>query len=172
MIIDIINGMRDGITKLTTMIGGKMAALLITNGGVAALIIRITLGVVMSAHGSMMALGWFGGPGVMASARQLREHSGVPIVIGAFFTLVELFAGLALVVGLLTRPAALGIAAIMVGATVIHLSDGFFMNWFGQKNGEGYEYCLLALAMALSVMITGAGAFSIDGLLARALLSH
>lgn len=149
-----------------------MAALLNTDGGVAALIIRLALGIVMSAHGSMMTLGWFGGPGLMVSARQLREHAGVPVVIGIFFTLVELFAGLALVAGLLTRLAALGIAAIMLGATVIHSSDGFFMNWFGQKSGEGYEYCLLALAMALSVIVTGAGAFSLDGLLARALLRH
>ncbi len=144
-----------------------MAALLQTDGGIAALIIRVTLGAVMFAHASMMALGWFGGPGLMVSARQLREQSGVPTVVGAFFTLVELFGALALIVGLLARPAALGIAAVMIGAAVIHLPEGFFMNWFGQKSGEGYEYCLLALAMALSVMLTSAGAMSLDGFLAR-----
>lgn len=149
-----------------------MAALLQTDGGVAALIIRVTLGVAMFAHGSMMALGWFGGPGLMVAARQLREQAGVPVAAGAFFTLVELFGAIALIVGLLARPAALGIAVVMIGATRIHLRDGFFMNWFGQKNGEGYEYCLLALAMAVSVIVTGAGALSIDGLLARSLLGR
>jgi putative oxidoreductase len=149
-----------------------MTALFHTDGGAAALIIRVTLGVVMFAHGSMMALGWFGGPGLMVGARQLREQAGVPVALAVFFTLVELFGAIALVVGLLARLAALGIAAIMLGAGVIHSSEGFFMNWFGQKSGEGYEYCLLALAMAISVMLTGAGAFSLDGLLARSLLGQ
>ncbi len=149
-----------------------MAALLQTDGSVAALIIRVALGVVMFAHGAMMALGCFGGPGLMVAARQLKQQAGVPVAAGVFFTLVELFGALALIVGLLTRPAALGIAVIMIGAARIHLRDGFFMNWFGQKSGEGYEYCLLALAMALSAIITGAGALSLDGLLARSLLGQ
>ncbi len=149
-----------------------MVALLQTDGSVAALIIRVTLGVVMFAHGAMMALGWFGGPGLMVAARQLKEQSGVPVVAGVFLTLVELFGPLALLVGLLTRPAALGIAVIMIGAAHIHMREGFFMNWFGQKSGEGYEYFLLALAMALSVIINGAGALSLDGLLARSLLGQ
>ncbi len=149
-----------------------MVTLLETHGGIAALIIRLALGVVMLAHGLMMTLGWFGGPGLMASARQLRTQAGIPMAVGLFFTLVELLGPLGLIVGLLTRLAALGIAAIMIGAGILHLPQGFFMNWFNQKDGEGYEYCLLALAMALSVMLTGAGAFSLDGLLARALLAR
>jgi putative oxidoreductase len=145
-----------------------MTTLLASDGGYAALIIRLALGGVMLGHGMMMTLGWFGGPGLMASARQLRDHGGLPLPIGWFFTLVEFLGALGLIVGLLTRVAALGIAAIMVGATVIHWPSGFFMNWFGQKNGEeGYEYCLLGLAMAASLILTGAGAFSIDELLLR-----
>jgi putative oxidoreductase len=149
-----------------------MVALFETHGGIAALIIRLALGITMLGHGLMMALGLFGGPGLMASARQLRTMAGVPVVIGAFFTLVELLAPLGLIVGFLTRIAALGIAAVMIGAGVIHLPFGFFMNWFAQKDGEGWEYCLLAFAMALSVILTGAGALSIDGFIARSLLAH
>ena len=149
-----------------------MMTLLASDGGFAALIIRLTLGGVMLGHGMMMTLGFFGGPGLMASARQLRDQGGVPLPIGWFFTLVELLASLGLIFGLLTRLDALGMAAIMVGATVLHLPFGFFMNWFGQKNGEGYEYCLLALGMALSLILTGAGAFSLDGVLARAIAGN
>ena len=143
-----------------------------THGGIAALIIRLALGVTMLAHGLMMTLGWFGGPGLVASARQLRDQGGVPFIIGAFFTLVEFLGAIALIIGLLTRLAALGIAAIMIGAGVIHLPHGFFMNWFNQKQGEGYEYCLLAFAMAVSLILTGAGVLSIDGLLAHSMLGN
>ena len=63
----------------------------------------------------------------------------------------------------LGRAAALGIAAVMIGAVVTaHAANGFFMNWSGTQAGEGFEFHILALAMAVAVMIRGSGALSID----------
>jgi uncharacterized membrane protein YphA (DoxX/SURF4 family) len=75
----------------------------------------------------------------------------------------ELLGSVALLIGLLGRVAAAGIGLIMLGAIfLVHLSNGFFMNWTGQQAGEGFEYHLLALALALVVVIRGSGACSID----------
>ena len=71
--------------------------------------------------------------------------------------------GLGLIAGFLTRIAALGVSGLIVGAIfVVHLQNGFFMNWMGNQKGEGYEYHLLALAIAAALMLRGAGPFSVD----------
>ena len=70
--------------------------------------------------------------------------------------------------GLLGRVAAFGIGCVMVvAALMVSLPNGFFMNWTGNLKGEGYEYHLLAVAMALAVMVRGSGAWSLDYLLTR-----
>jgi len=75
----------------------------------------------------------------------------------------EFLGGLGLIVGLLSRIAALGIAVVMIVALVaVHRKFGFFMNWYGEKLGHGIEYHVLVLALALTVMIKGAGAFCLD----------
>jgi len=62
--------------------------------------------------------------------------------------------------------AAYGISCVMlVAATTVHLGNGFFMNWLGNQKGEGFEYHILAVSLALIVMIRGAGAYSVDGIL-------
>jgi putative oxidoreductase len=80
----------------------------------------------------------------------------------------EFFAGLGLIFGLLTRIASLGVAGLMIGAIfMVHLPNGFFMNWMGTQKGEGIEFHLLALAMAAALLLRGAGAFSLDRALAK-----
>ncbi|MFZ0864914.1 MAG: DoxX family protein, partial [Candidatus Sulfotelmatobacter sp.] len=80
----------------------------------------------------------------------------------------EFFGGLGLLAGLLSRVAALGIACNMIVAiAMVHAQNGFFMNWFGKQQGEGIEYHLLVLALALTIIIRGGGAFSVDRLLSR-----
>ena len=65
--------------------------------------------------------------------------------------------------GLAGRVMAAGVAAVMVGAvTNVHLANGFFMNWTGAQPGEGFEYHILAIALALVVMLRGSGAASVD----------
>jgi putative oxidoreductase len=77
--------------------------------------------------------------------------------------IAESFGSVGLIVGCLTRIAAFGVACDMIGAViVVHMHNGFFMNWTGQKAGEGFEYHILAVAIGLALMIAGAGSLSID----------
>ena len=78
------------------------------------------------------------------------------------------FAGsIGLILGCLTRIAALGIGCVMAGALImVHAKVGFFMNWAGTQKGEGFEYHLLALGLAVALIFTGGGALSVDGAIA------
>jgi putative oxidoreductase len=90
-------------------------------------------------------------------------HAGMPAALGFLVICTEFFAGLGLIVGLLTRIGALGITGLMLGAIfMVHLPNGFFMNWMGSQKGEGIEYHLLAIALAITLVVRGAGAFSLD----------
>jgi putative oxidoreductase len=137
-----------------------------TEGDWAVTIIRIVLGVVFFAHGAQMALGWFGGAGLQTAVRTFRENLQIPAPLALLSVAAEFLGGLGLIVGLLSRVAAFGIAVVMsVALLVVHRKFGFFMNWFGEKQGHGIEYHVLVLALALTVMIKGAGAFSLDQVL-------
>src|SRR5580700_8013839 len=134
-----------------------------TEGDWVIAIVRIVLGVVFFAHGAQMALGWFGGAGLQTTVRQFREQLRIPAPLAMLAVAAEFLGGLGLIVGLLSRIAALGIAVVMIVALVaVHRKFGFFMNWYGEKLGHGIAYHVLVLALALTVMITGAGAFSLD----------
>jgi putative oxidoreductase len=87
----------------------------------------------------------------------------------AFLAIAAEFAGsIGLIVGALSRVAAFGIAATMVVAMLtVHTANGFFMNWTGAQKGEGFEYHLLAIALAVVVMISGAGRWSLDRLVVQ-----
>jgi putative oxidoreductase len=127
---------------------------------------RLVLGIVFFAHGAQKMLGWFGGYGFSGTVGAFTQ-SGMPAALAVFVILVEFFGGLGLLFGLLARPSALGIIVLMLGAIfMVHLHVGFFMNWFGQQKGEGFEFHLLAIALALPILVRGAGAFSLDRLLA------
>ena len=88
-------------------------------------------------------------------------------MIGTLIVLTESFGALALILGFGTRLSALGITITMIGAAIFQRQHGFFMNWFGQQKGEGFEYHILAIALGLILVIGGGGLFSIDGLLSR-----
>ena len=139
-----------------------------TDDSNAALVARLTLGLVMFPHGAQKALGWFGGYGFSGTMGFFTGTMHIPALF-AFLAIAAEFAGsLALITGLFSRVAALGIAAVMsVAALTAHRGNGFFMNWTGSQKGEGFEFHLLALGLALIVLIHGAGRFSLDALLAR-----
>ena len=139
-----------------------------TNHSLTPLLVRLTLGIVMFAHGAQLALGWFGGYGYSATMGFFTQQMHIPALF-AFLAIAAEFAGsIGLIVGALSRVAAFGIAATMVVAVLLgHIGNGFFMNWSGTQKGEGFEYHLLAIALALVVMINGAGKWSLDGLVAR-----
>ena len=94
------------------------------------------------------------------------SHVAVPLLAIA----VEFLGPLGLAVGLLTRVAAFGIACVMLVAILtVHWPHGFFMNWYGNQKGEGFEYHLLMLGIAITLMIVGAGTWSLDRLIGEVL---
>src|SRR6266853_913116 len=137
-----------------------------TDGDWVITMVRIVLGVVFFAHGAQKALGWFGGAGLQTTVRVFREHLRIPAPLALLSVAAEFLGGLGLIVGLLSRIAALGIAVVIIVALLaVHGKFGFFMNWFGEKKGHGIEYHVLVLALALIVIVKGAGAFSLDQVL-------
>lgn len=143
--------------------------LLQTDDGPAAVILRITLAVVIFTHGAQKVLGWFGGHGFKGTMKYFTE-SGIPAPLAVLAMAAEFLGPLGLAVGFLTRVAAFGIACVMVVAMVkVHWQYGFFMNWFGNQKGEGIEYHLLMLGVAIALMINGGGAWSLDGILTATL---
>lgn len=132
------------------------------------LIARLALGLVMFPHGAQKALGWFGGFGFEGTMGFFTQTMHIPAPF-AFLAIAAEFAGsLGLIFGLFSRVAAFGIASNMVVAVLtVHGANGFFMNWLGNQKGEGFEYHLLAVGLALIVILRGAGIASLDGILSR-----
>jgi putative oxidoreductase len=137
-----------------------------TNNDWAMTIVRLILGVVFFAHGAQKVLGWFGGYGFQATMGMFTQKLGIPapfafLAIGAAF-----LGGLGLLLGFLSRIAALGIMTnMLVVIFMIHRHIGFFMNWAGNQRGEGFEFHLLVLALGVAIVAKGAGAMSIDRLI-------
>jgi len=120
---------------------------------IALLIIRAVTGVIFIAHGwqKLFVYGFSGVSGAFA-------HMGVPApeVLGPFVALVEFFGGISLLIGLLTRLAALGLAVnMLVAMLLVHAKSGFF-------NPGGIEFPLSLFAAALLLVFTGAGNYSSD----------
>lgn len=113
---------------------------------------------------------WFGGFGFAGTMGFFTEQMHIPAVLAFLAIMAESFGSLGLLVGLLTRVTAFGIAWVMLGAIwMVHWPHGFFMNWFGKQAGEGFEYHLLVIAVCLALMLTGAGRWSLDRLIAARL---
>jgi len=123
------------------------------------LVVRLALGIIFVAHGGQKVLGWFGSPG-LAGTIKMFQGMGIPPAAAVTAAFIELLGGWALVLGLLARPAALGIIVIMVVAIAqVHGKHGFFMQG---KGGPGFEFNFALIAMAVSIVIGGAGIFSLD----------
>ena len=146
--------------------------LIATDNDIATTILRLVLGVVFFAHGAQKMLGWFGGYGFSGTMGFFTGMMHIPAPFAFLAIAAEFFGGLGLIFGLLTRIAAFGIFCNMIVAVaLVHHNFGFFMNWTGAQKGEGYEYHLLTIAVATFLMIRGAGAASVDGLLYSSLAS-
>ncbi len=136
-----------------------------TDDNVGSLILRLALRLVMFPHGAQKLFGWFGGYGFGGTMGFFTETMGIPAPLAFLAIMAESFGALFLIAGVLTRVAAFGIGGVMVvAALTVHLEHGFFMNWSGQQAGEGFEFHILAAAMALVLVITGAGRWSVDRL--------
>ena len=120
------------------------------------LMLRVILGYVFFYHGAQKVLGWFGGPGLEGFVGYMTE-GGMPAIIAYLVGFGEFLGGIGLIIGLLTKPAALGMAIIMAGATfIVHWSAGF-----SAQNG-GYEYPLTLLIISIVVFLYGGGDYSVD----------
>ena len=136
------------------------------NQDVAAVVARLFIGVVILPHGFQKLLGLFGGYGFFATIDFFSSAMGIPAPIGFLIIMAESFGALFLVVGFLSRLSAFGILLIMLVAIFLaHFPHGFFMNWFGNQQGEGFEYHLLALGLSLIVLINGGGKWSLDDII-------
>jgi len=134
-----------------------------TNDDVALLVLRLLLGIVFFPHGMQKLVGWFGGYGFSGTMGFFTGQLGVPAVFAFLAIMAEGLGSLGLITGLLTRVAAFGIAVNMaVAVYMMHFQNGFFMNWFGNQKGEGYEFHILVIAIAIALMIRGGGKWSID----------
>lgn len=128
---------------------------------------RVVLAAVIGAHGAQKLLGWFGGWGFDGTVGWFTHDLGAPWLAAVLVILSDSLGMLALAAGFMTRLVAAGAAATMLGAIVlVHAQNGFFMNWAGTAHGEGFELHLLALALALPLIVTGGGAWSVDRLVA------
>jgi len=130
----------------------------------ALLLLRLALGGVMWAHGAQKLLGLFGGHGPQGTVRMVTSM-GLPPALGWLVIAVEFFGGIAIVLGVLSRLAALGFAVQMVVAIVkVHWANGFFMNWAAQPGrGEGYEFPLVLAVVSLALLVSGPGRYALFG---------
>ncbi len=139
-----------------------LGSLLHTTDDIGLFIARISLGLVILPHGLQKLLGMFGGAG-FSDTVDFFVGSGLPSAVAILIIIGESFGALGLILGFLSRLAAFGITLIMLGAIfMVHIQNGFFMNWFGNQAGEGFEYHLLALGLSLVVLIKGGGKWSVD----------
>ncbi len=135
-----------------------------TQAGWGPAVLRLVVGIIFAAHGAQKLFGWFGGYGLQGTGQWMDSIGlGPGYVMALLAGSAEFFGGLALILGVLVRPAAIVLAFTMVVAIFsVHIHNGLFMD----KNG--YEFGLALLVVALSLSISGAGRASVDGLLQRA----
>lgn len=139
-----------------------------TTDDFAVTILRLLLGVVFFAHGAQKVLGWFGGYGFSGTMGFFTHQMGIPAPLAALAIAAEFLGGIGLLIGFLGRIAAFGLAfEMLVAVAMVHQHFGFFANWTGQQKGEGFEYHILAVAIALAIMIKGSGALSVDRALSK-----
>ncbi len=130
---------------------------------VAQLTLRLALAIVIWPHGAQKVLGLFGGGGIGATVTGMNAGAGVPVALVYVVIAVEFLAPIALVLGVLTRLAALGLAIDMaVAAILVHAKNGFFMNFAGNQRGEGIEFFILAVGIGLALAIGGPGRFALS----------
>ncbi|GAB3666870.1 DoxX family protein [Ramlibacter alkalitolerans] len=133
-----------------------------TTAGPGALALRIPVGIIFAAHGAQKLFGWFGGYGLEGTGQFFGSVGLTPGYLMALLAgLVEFLGGLALVFGLLVRPAAAALAgAMLIAIFSVHIGKGFF------ADKGGYEYALALFAASVALLFSGAGRYSVDRALA------
>jgi putative oxidoreductase len=129
-------------------------------------LLRLTLGIIFILHGGQKVIGWLNGPGLSGWVGFMSKM-GVPSYLAYLAAFAEFLGGVGVLVGLLTRVAAFGIASVMVTAiATVHWKNGFFLNMMcDPSKGHGFEYAFALLGMALCLIFSGAGKISLDGMI-------
>lgn len=145
-----------------------LSRVLMTTPSVPAAIARIAVGGVILPHGLQKTLGWFGGYGLEGTLSYFTGTMHLPWIVAVAVVAAESVGAVLLLLGVATRVAAAGIASVMLGAVLTtHVSHGFFMNWFGQQSGEGFEFHLVVLGLCAVSLVAGGGWGSVDGRLLK-----
>ena len=127
------------------------------------LILRLTLGLIIFPHGAQKALGWFGGYGISGTMGFFTDTMNLPWLIAFMVIVIEFVGSISLIAGFASRIWSGWIIVLMLGIILTsHIDNGFFMNWFGNQKGEGYEYHLLIIGLSITTLINGSGKFSLD----------
>ncbi len=130
--------------------------------------LRLALGIVFFAHGAQKLLGWFGGYGWEGTMGYFTQTLQIPASLAAVSILVEFFGGIAIILGLLTRPVAAALSvSMLVAAFKVHLANGFFLDLAGPA--DGIEYVLVLILLSLYFVVKGAGTISFDRLISDSL---
>ena len=139
--------------------------LITSDTGFAALALRIPTAIIFIAHGAQKLFAWFGGYGLEGTGQWMASIGLEPgYQLALLAGSAEFFGGIALLIGLLVRPAALVLSITMLVAIFsVHIANGLFMS------NNGYEFALALLAISISLMISGAGKYSMDNVLKQRL---
>lgn len=130
-------------------------------------VLRLAAGIMIFPHGLQKTFGTFGGAGFSAQMAGF-ESRHIPALFAFLAIMAEFLGGIGLIAGIFTRVAAFGLLCNMIiGAIMVNLPNGFFMNWAGKQKGEGVEFHMLVAAMCIVLISKGAGAWSVDRALAR-----
>ena len=143
-----------------------LSRLTFSNAGAGALALRVPVGIILAAHGAQKLFGWFGGYGLEATGQWMASIGFTPGLLMAFLAgSAEFFGGLALILGVFTRPAAIAAAFTMAVAMTVHLGNGLFVS------NNGYEFALSLLAATVALAFIGGGSLAVDQRINRAVVA-
>ena len=139
----------------------NIKALINTDDQWSSLVLRLPVGVIFTAHGAQKLFGWFGGYGLEGTGQFMASQGLEPGYLMALLAgSAEFFGGLALIIGLLVRPAAAVLAfTMLIAAVVVHGGNGLFVS------SGGYEFALALLAASVALALQGAGRLSLDNVI-------
>jgi len=139
-----------------------------TNNDLTGFIIRLTIGLILLPHGAQKLLGMFGGYGFSGTMGFFTGTMHLPWIIAFLVIIIEFFGSLSFLAGFASRIWAILTIILMIGIIATsHIDNGFFMNWFGNQKGEGYEYHLLVIGLCLATLVNGSGKYSLDKFISK-----
>ncbi|GAA4780849.1 DoxX family protein [Olivibacter ginsenosidimutans] len=146
----------------------KIIRTLQTDSDWAGLVSRLSIGIVFFPHGAQKLLGWWGGYGFSGTMDFFTNAMNLPWLIAFMVIAIEFFGALSLIAGFATRLWSALTIILCIGVVFSsHLEHGFFMNWFGNQQGEGYEFFILMIGLCIVSLINGGGKYSADNIIVK-----